>query len=334
MSDPERLDGPYEQYQAEVDAYQHFNGATCLVIVDVFSFGSAYALQEIQAGRQAPSDDVLGDALEQEIRRKIAACPAGSNAKVQLLYHEDSKPIQTGQGKTRQWQIQNSIRRALRKFQQNNEPRFKKLFLCGCESQKDLDLVDAAFHVPSIEHVVTFDEIIFLPPGKVSGANTNFQEKPLHINVWHKDPQGRQIVERPSSPIKGDEELDFDTLYVEKKSAASTTRCPTQHSRTGSNYERVGTYESRDSAANAIITLSGSVPPYPQSFAMRDAVQDMEGFACPNASCTKKSLSTVTVTNYEWEISTTLGRFFLSVFGVRRWILYVKYDWSSRITCN
>lgn len=332
------LEGIPNQYEEDVESFQHFNGATCLVIVDVTALGQGHALREVMAGRPGPTDAQLGDLIEAEIRRQIQACPQGANAKVQLLYHATPKPLPVGKAKSRDWQMQDSIRHALRKFQQNNEPRFKKLFLCGCHShQNDRDLVAEAFKIPSIERVVTFWEIIFLTPGRVGGADLGFRNRPLHIYVWKKDAQGRQIAEKPARPIEADEELDLGTLYVEKRTAAAPSRCPTQHARSGSGWERAGVYPSIAAAQNAILAFSGSITPFPQTFALRDAQEDLAAFTCPNASCQSKTLSAVTVTNYTWSIRTSIARSVLSflTFGlVRQWVLFINYDWSSRITCS
>jgi len=335
MSQPVPIPGRTNQYTQEVEEYQHFNGATCLVIVDLTNFGNALALKEVMAGRPGPTDDELGDAIEKEIRRQITKCPTGSDVKVQLLYHATAKTLPEKRGKNRMWKMQNSIKKTLKNFQANNEPRFKKLFLCGCNSQQDdLDLVSEAFKIPSIVNVVTFWDIIYLNPGRVSGANLGYQPQELSIYVWSKDAQGKQIAKKPKTPIDDDEELDLNTLYVEKKKATAAARCPTQHARTGSGSVKVGSYKSRKAASSAIVSVGSTRTPFPYTDAVTEANDDMNGFSCTNSSCQSKTVSAIRVTKYRFEIRSSVLRMIFSVLGGYRWVVVCKYDWASRITCR
>ena len=117
MSQPVPIPGRTNQYTQEVEEYQHFNGATCLVIVDLTNFGNALALKEVMAGRPGPTDDELGDAIEKEIRRQITKCPSGSDVKVQLMYHATAKTLPEKRGKNRMWKMQNPIKKTLKNLQ-------------------------------------------------------------------------------------------------------------------------------------------------------------------------------------------------------------------------
>ena len=87
------IKGRQNQFECDVEQVEHFNGAKCLVVVDVTRLGNKEALKRAQAGKPPPSAAELGDLIEAEVRKKIAACPAGEKAKVQLMYHSDPKPL-------------------------------------------------------------------------------------------------------------------------------------------------------------------------------------------------------------------------------------------------
>ena len=324
------------QFEMEVEKYERVNGATCLIVIDVTRIGNKLAFKEVLAGKKTPTDEQIGDVMESEIRNKIKKCPKDSNVKVQFLYHAGAKPLPVRKGKNRQWKLQDSIRHTLKKFQKTKEPRLKKIFLCGCYSHtNDLDLVNECYKIPSVETVTTNVEVIYLIAGRIGAADTGLQtEDRLTLVVWHKNEKGELIAKKPKEKINEDEELDLNTMFVEKKKALPKDRCPTQHKRNGSGSKKVGTYKSRAAAQAAIVSFSGVNPPYAQTHALKDAEDDRVSFSCPNSSCQTKTLGAVKLTDYKWSIRTSFFRLLISIFGVKRWVLVASYDWESRITCS
>lgn len=221
-----RLDSEYEQYEREVDSIPVVNGAKCLVWIDVTSLGSDLAMRMVQSSGKGPTDQELADAIADAVAAKVAGkCPEGP-VKLEIQYHFDSKPIEDGRGTTRLWQQQDSIGPALRKLaSQPVGGRIQKLYLKGCYSDTELELVDAAFGLPGVQFVITVDDIVFLmPPGVFCGGDVNFKPQPLGVTIWKKEGD-RQIAQKGDRLDKY-ERYNAHTGMVEDQSDPVTGHAP------------------------------------------------------------------------------------------------------------
>src|ERR1700730_848243 len=226
LIDPERKQSP-----RPIGSLPAFNGASCLVCIDVLGVGTGLGLDWASKHRTnpaltPPSDQDVADAIVAKIDAEAANCPAGAAIKLQLLYHCDPTPIwgrvDAGKVLERQWQLQDSIRAALAKLASRGRPAVGKVYLCGCFSDNDKDLVDGAFKIPGVTHVVTANETIALSCGSIAGAvYPNFEPQPVLVAVWVKEGD-KQIRLTPKEPVGKGDKFDVPTNSVKDRRCPST----------------------------------------------------------------------------------------------------------------
>lgn len=327
-----KLNSDYPQYEREVDSIPVINGATCLIWIDVTSLGGAFALSMAQSTGVGPTDQQLGDAIHDAIVAKMQAeCPEGQ-VKLELQYHFSEKPVEAGQSKTRKWQQQNSIEAALRRLAgEAAGERIQKVYLKGCYSDGDLNLVDAAFSFPNVEYVVTVDDIlILLPPGVITGADGGFKPQPVGVTIWKKEGES-QIAQKSEERVDDDERYNIHTGTVEDKSDPITGPCPTVTPLRGSesNWVMSGSLKAVDSY---IATLQASgVDHIATGYAGAKASKQANDHNCRNPHCQKKRVTTPVVSNLHF---TRVQSFWWLLLFQVHYNAYMNFDWTAEMWCE
>lgn len=331
---PDReLDSEYPQFEREVDSLPVINGAKCLVWIDVTAVGGAFALSTVQSTGVGATDQELGDAIHAAIVAKIQAeCPEGP-VKLEFQYHCDAKPVEAGNGRTRDWQQQNSIESALRRLgQEQIGELIQKVYFKGCYSDRDLNLVDAAFGLRGTQYVVTVDDIIFLvPPGVIAGGDTTFRPRPVGVTIWKKDGD-RQVAQKSGERVDADERYNIHTGTIEDQSGPVTGPCPTVTRLTGSERKWVmsGSVKAVDSYIDTL-TASGLVDQIATGVAAEKAGAQAEAHGCPNPHCQKKRIATPVISNVYF---TRIQSFLWGLLLRRRYTGYMNFDWSADMWCE
>jgi hypothetical protein len=312
----------------EVGSFETFNGNTCFRTIDLTLFGNRLASDAVSAGRPVPAPEAIGAALADEIQRLADECGPNARLKLQILYHFSPKPL-LGPPGTPDWQMQASIKAALDALLDRQEGRLVKLILAACFSDtRDRQLVDCALKLPSVTHVVTAGDIIFLIPGTLCGGDEGYRDRPVDVTVWGRGGnEGEQVGRR--SRIKKDQQVDLQTMTVQPRGTAPIGTCPTAHTVRGAGRVRIGTM-SRSKARTRVTQLAGTGvgQEYSRGVARNEALDAMAAFACPNPQCTDKTLTDLRVSE-TFAIETTLIRW---LFG--SWIVYADYTWSADFSCS
>lgn len=221
------IDQELNQFSRSVATVPVFNGATCLVCIDVTAIGGAENLNWVLSANGNPavaqwSTTAIETAMINEITTKIAACPAGSNVKLQFLYHLDEKPLYQRDGNiiknNFKWFQYQSVETVLRQLGQAGNNAITKVYLASCVSQSRTSTVDASFSLPGVTHVVTVDDIIELQCGTMAGAGyenhqPTFVPKPVNIIVWEKE-GNKQIAKIPKKKVSEKQKFDINTNKV------------------------------------------------------------------------------------------------------------------------
>jgi hypothetical protein len=221
------INAELNQYSRSVPTVPVFNGATCLVCIDVHSIGGTENMNWLLSANGNPAfpqwnPAAIETAMVNEITTKISACPAGANVKIQFLYHEDTKQLYHRDGNIIKnnfdWNQYQSVENVLRHFGQAGNSRISKVYLTSCESQLRTSTVDAAFSLPAVTHVVTVDDIIELQCGTIAGAGyvnhqPTFRPNPVNIIVWEKE-GNKQIAKIPEKKVSEKQKFDINTNSV------------------------------------------------------------------------------------------------------------------------
>lgn len=219
----ELINEEFNQYSREVNSIPAFNGATCLVCIDVSAIGGVKNLEWAIRANGDPtvpqwSPSATEAAMIQEINQKIAACPAGANVKLQFMYHLDAKKqYHRDNGIIRQtyaWDQHLSVEAVLQQLAQAGNTRITKVYLTSCDSQSRTSTANAAFGLPKVTHVVTVDNTILLACGEIAGAEyPSFQPQEVKIIVWIKEGD-KQIALIPDDEMDEDKKFDINTNTV------------------------------------------------------------------------------------------------------------------------
>lgn len=328
-----RLDSPFPQFETEVDSIPVINGATCLVTIDVTPLGNDFARRTLQATGTGATDQQLGDAIHDAIVAKIAEqCPDGQ-VKLELLYHFGPKPIDDSNGRTRQWQQQKSIEIALRRLgQQPVGDRIEKVYLKGCYSDGDLNLVDAAFGLRGVRYVVTVDDIIILlPPGVITGADGDYRPQPVGVTIWKKE-RGQQIAQRSSDRVDADERYNIHTGTVEDRDDPITGPCPTVAPLSGSYRSWVmGGSRRAVEAYIDTLTSNGMAEYIARGLAATQASSQAAERGCPNPHCQKQRIANIAVSNVRF---TRIQSFWWYLVLQEHYDGYLDFDWTADMWCE
>lgn len=219
----ELLNAEFNQYSREVENIPAFNGATCLVCIDVHTIGMDENLKWAIRANADPAEPqwsttITEAAMIQEINQKIAACPAGSNVKLQFMYHlDDKKQYHRDNGIIRHtfdWSEYLSVESVLQQLAQAGNTRITKVYLTSCSSQSRTSTVNAAFGLPNVTHVVTVDNTILLGCGSIAGAKyPTFEPQEVKVIVWIKEGD-KQIAQVPEDAMKEDKKFDIGSNSV------------------------------------------------------------------------------------------------------------------------
>lgn len=219
----ELINAEFNQYSREVENILAFNGATCLVCIDVHAMGMDENLKWALRANANPAEpqwttNLTEAAIIQEINRKIAACPAGSNVKLQFMYHLDSKPqyhfVNDTIKHTYNWFQHLSVEAVLQRLAQAGNTQITKVYLTSCSSQSRTSTVNAAFGLTNVTHVVTVDDTILLGCGSIAGAKyPTFEPQEVKIIVWIKEGD-KQIAQIPDDAMDEDNKFDIGSNSV------------------------------------------------------------------------------------------------------------------------
>jgi hypothetical protein len=216
------------QYARIVDSLPHFNGASCLICVDVHRLSNEANLQWSSKANNDPSypqwDPAASvTAIVNDINTRLAACPAGSNAKIQFLYHQDPKPalvrgangkVSWDPGATLEAELVESV---LQSLAQAADVRIKKIYLTSCSSHGRPSTVNSAFGIASVTNVVTVDDVIVLDCGNIKGATYPYMfPNPVNVILWIR--QGNnQVALTPERKVAEDELFDINTNTIKPR---------------------------------------------------------------------------------------------------------------------
>ena len=311
-----------------MDSLPAFNGASCLVCIDVFGVGTGLGLDWASKHRtnpalNPPSDEDIADAIIAKIDAEAAKCPAGAVIKLQLLYHCDPKSIwgrvDAGGVVEREWQLQDSIRAALEKLARRGRPAVGKVYLCSCYSDNDKDLVDGAFKIPSVTHVVTGNDTIELSCGSIAGAvYPTFEPQPVRVMVWIKEGDN-QIRLTPNQLVGEGQKFDVPTNTVKDR------RCPSTEALSGSTTFYVGYWNTATAA------IAGGTALLPTT-AKQEANQAFASYTCPYGSCSDKQLGPISSAGST--VSASLSWLASAIYWRRSYKARVSFKWSAQVTCR
>ncbi len=217
------IDAELNQYSRSVDGVPTFDGATCLVCIDVHGIGGQENLKWAVNANSNPNypqwtPASTEAAIKAEILTKIGQCPAGSNVKLQFMYHYDpKKQYQRDGGMTKQsydWSQYRSVEAVLDSLATIPNNRITKVYLTCCSSHLRPSTVNRAFRLPGVTHVVTVDDWIELECGSIKGAvYPTFQPQPVRVIVWEKE-GSNQVAKIPNDPMPEDKKFDINTNTV------------------------------------------------------------------------------------------------------------------------
>lgn len=324
--DPQHPERP--QYFRPVDALPHFNGATCLVVIDVLGVGTAVGFDwvtkhRLNPGLPPPTDHDIADATVAKIISEAAKCPAGSAVKLQLMYHSDPKHVwgldPGGKVIDRPWQIQVSILEALKQIAKSGKPPIAKLYLTGCTSDNDRDLVNEAFKIPGLTHVVTADTTIELIPGAITGATwPAMLPQPVRVSVWIKEGD-KQVRLTPKTPISAHDKFDIPTNSVKDR------KCPTVETLSGDTHFTVGYWNSE---AEAIAGGNALLP----NASKTEAEKAFRSYQCPCPSCSRKVLGVVSFAGST--VTPDLSWLASAIYWRKSYKATVYCHWSVPVACE
>lgn len=222
------------QHMINVSAIPSFNGASCLICVDMLGIKGQSQAKWINKNRKKPATpgqtpaDFENDIID-HIMAEVAKCPKGSGIKLQLMYHYDPKPYYTKDATgtvvyrrgSNGWDMNASVLDILNTLAKKKIDVIKKVYLTSCHSGElsdaRLNNVDAAFKISGVSHVVTVDETIYLACGQIAGALwPSMLPGPVTVNVWQKDSTGKQIGSK-GPRIDKDHKFDIGTNSVVAK---------------------------------------------------------------------------------------------------------------------
>jgi len=219
----ELINEEYNQYSRDVDKIPTFNGASCLVCIDVHDIGGAENLKWVYRAKDDStvpqwSTTATEAAIIQEINQKIANCPPGSNVKLQFKYHYDAKKQYHQEGKLinlkYDWYQHKSVEAVLKQLAQAGNTRITKVYLTSCSSHDRTSTANAAFGLPNVTNVVTVNKTILLGCGEIAGAEwPSFQPDGVKVIVWKKE-GNKQIAQIPKNEVGKDKKFDIGTNKV------------------------------------------------------------------------------------------------------------------------
>lgn len=209
-----------------VEAIPAFDGATCLICVDIFAIANKVNLDWAVKASKNPGlpnfeDSLVTNAALALIDSEKVNCPPGSKIKIQFLYHHDPKPVWKRQGgKIVQVQREESdfVDSVLIHLRDTAYGRVAKIYLACCESESKKSNIDNALKLDSVTHVITNNHTIHLICGVIEGSQDCDAGGPdtVRILVYEKknDTTTKFI---PSGPIPSDKKFDVNTNTVKNK---------------------------------------------------------------------------------------------------------------------
>ena len=326
------------QTERRVPSTPTFNGATCLICLNVPRIGltvdAAYAVR-VRADPNAapPSNQELDDAILAAFDLELANCPAGQPVKLQFLYHYSGGTVENTGATKRSWSQRDSVRRVLERIAQRSAPRVAKVYVTACISHEHKDVVNAAFSISTVTHVVTVNTTIYLTCAQMAGGGWDselhqptFKEIPIKVIVWEKE-NGRQVANIPDAEIPADHRFNLHTNAAELRSAPPTGPCPTTAQITGSGDRTSRYYNTR---GGAVAAAAGTA----SAGAGVDASLARNAYSCPNPQCRQKTLQNLRVTVTSSGSSFAWVRWVFDLFRSRRYVCEVAYTWAADVVCS
>lgn len=323
------------QEERRVESPPNFNGTACFICIDVPAICNQQSDQWggrwLQNHSLPPlTDDDFANAVLADFDQKAAACPPGSNIKVQFLFHYSSKMVNTavnGQPKLREHSQSGCVEKVLRAIAARPNPRVTKVYLTCCSSHGKKEVVDAAFSIPTVTHVVTVDNTILLQCGAIIGTKwgndqPTFQPDEVSVIVWIRDGT-TQVAQVPTKRVGKDEKFDIGTNLTMDKTQA----CPSVHNIAGTGAAETA-YMPNAAIATAVAQAVAN------ALAANDLAVAVQGFICPPVTgCqTKQVLSlTLTITGTTTSTPNWFERWFMGRAGVAA---KSTYSWTAQVMCK
>jgi hypothetical protein len=331
------------QEERRVEVTPRFNGAQCLVCVDVpeivtkasNDWGARY-LRDYLVPLLTDTDlvNAILAALDAEISRK---CPEGGIS-VQFMFHHsggyvEDKPVPRKR-RVIHAELVDRVLLLLARRPGNN--RITKIYLASCTSHEFTELVDDAFSISGVSHVITVDSPIALTCGSIMGLGWDdrknqptFADQSVRIIVWIKE-GNKQIAQVPDKEVGPDERFNPLTNTVEKKPTPPPPgQCPSTNPLRGGSRRDVGFYDTAAAAKAAAIAIANEDATVAAGLKLAE-------FKCPSPKCQKKTLGPVTVTVTDsYGTRATLAAVMASLFNLSwKYVGVVKYDWTSSAICE
>lgn len=308
-----------------------FNGGDCLAVVDVHGLGELEFDAWEKGPQNVPFDKAYMDAAtHRAIVAALARCPAGSRIKLQLKFHYSVKPLHKGKGLPMwQWDQGDSVRSALLAIAAQGGLGIVKVYLSACGSWEKTTIVDAAFRIPGVTHVVTVDDLVILEDGILSGTDENFRPRPIRVVVWTPGPAGTQVANVPP-PLAADERFNIRTGAIERRDTGESV-CPSITPLSGTCTHVLAAVPTA-AHANAIVTmLTPHATGIAYGLASADAIAASARTPCPDPRCTTKSVQGLVVTassiGTRWSL-------FHRVFGRGGHVVELTHAWTANMHCT
>lgn len=200
------IDEELKLYSDDAAFAEGFNGATCLVSVDIPREGDA-AWRAQPAPWQLFTQAQVDQAGIAKMRAEIAKCPADAKIKLQLMYHCNLHSLPGAAADSKGWNQQATTKAMISDLASQSDSRVTKVYLASCGSNSQEDVIALAGTIPGIEYVISVDTTILLAPGNLQGVEyPNPIPTPVKVTVWDKD--GDKLVAH--KPIECDEDQKFD----------------------------------------------------------------------------------------------------------------------------
>jgi hypothetical protein len=205
-----------------VTALPVFDGAPCLVCIDISAIATAVNTNwavKANANPATPqfSPVMISDSVKTVLANEIAKCPAGSNVKVQFMFHCNPKRYyqKSPAGITNNMMIPQSgvVDNVLDSLAAAGNTRVRKVYLASCYSDTKAVTIGKALGLPAITHVVTDNHLILLNCGEIAGTDGSFGADTVRIMVYQKT--GNRVVKIiPNSPLTDKQKFDIRTNTV------------------------------------------------------------------------------------------------------------------------
>ncbi|PSL44289.1 hypothetical protein CLV51_106155 [Chitinophaga niastensis] len=209
-----------------VDVLPVFDGATCLICIDIFSISNKVNTDWAVKANRNPAipnfnDTLITHAVFAEIDSQKVKCPKGARIKLQFLYHHDPKPIwirkgtKIVQGPREESDFVDSVLIHLK------DPAYgdvAKIYLACCEADSKKSNIDNSLKLDSVTHVITNDHTIHLICGSIEGSEDCDAGGPDKVKIFVYEKKKDTVTKYiPINDVPKDKHFDINTNTVKKK---------------------------------------------------------------------------------------------------------------------